>query len=70
DTANPDFHIFCPFEGEDFGLLCVEVKKPGRAITQSLSDRSKLALEMKRSIDNQALLGVQSSKCFGLLVDG
>ncbi|KAI8345317.1 hypothetical protein EDC96DRAFT_320859 [Choanephora cucurbitarum] len=70
DTANPDFHIFCPFEGEDFSLLCIEVKKPGHAITQSLSGRPKLALEMKRSIDNQALLGVQSPKCYGLLVDG
>ncbi|OBZ81462.1 hypothetical protein A0J61_10489 [Choanephora cucurbitarum] len=69
-TAKPDFFLFCPFEGEDFGLLCVEVKKPGCTITQSLSDRSKLALEMKRSIDNQALLGVQTPKCFGLLVDG
>ncbi|KAI8357360.1 hypothetical protein EDC96DRAFT_515074 [Choanephora cucurbitarum] len=70
DTAKPDFFLFRPSDDEEFGLLCVKVKKPGCSVTQSLSDRSKLALEMKRSIDHQAILGIQSPKCFGILVDG
>ncbi|KAI8378282.1 hypothetical protein EDC96DRAFT_561804, partial [Choanephora cucurbitarum] len=70
DTAKLDFFLFRSFNDEDFVLQCVEVKKPGRVVTQSLSNRSKLALEMKRSIDHQAVLGVQSPKCFDILVDG
>ncbi|KAI8051877.1 uncharacterized protein B0P05DRAFT_562202 [Gilbertella persicaria] len=38
--------------------------------SQILSDRSKLALECKRSIDHQVSLGVRTPKCFALFVDG
>ncbi|KAI8378385.1 hypothetical protein BD560DRAFT_390246 [Blakeslea trispora] len=57
-------------ENDSFGLLCVEVKKPGAKSSQVLSDRAKLALECKRSIDHQVSLGVRTPKCFALAVDG
>ncbi|KAI8084182.1 uncharacterized protein B0P05DRAFT_635919 [Gilbertella persicaria] len=43
--------------------------KPGTKSSQILSDRSKLALECKRSIDHQVSLGVRTPKCFALFVD-
>ncbi|OBZ82046.1 hypothetical protein A0J61_09904 [Choanephora cucurbitarum] len=69
-SAKSNFFVFYPLDNEKFGLLCVEVKKPGYTGTQSLSDRSNLALEMKRSIDTQAFYGVHFPRCLGLLVDG
>ncbi|KAI8053703.1 uncharacterized protein B0P05DRAFT_306841 [Gilbertella persicaria] len=68
--AKPDFFVFLPIDDNSFGLLCVEVKKPGTKSSQILSDRSKLALECKRSIDHQVSLGVRTPKCFALFVDG
>ncbi|KAI8368657.1 hypothetical protein EDC96DRAFT_607284 [Choanephora cucurbitarum] len=69
-SAKPDFFVSYTLKDEDFGLLCVEVKKPDASVSQSLSDKSKLALETKRAVDDQALRGIQFPKCFGLLVDG
>ena len=57
-TAKFDFFLLCSSEGEDFGLLCVEVKKPSCVTTQSLNVCLRIALEMKSSVDNQDLNGI------------
>ncbi|KAI8368655.1 hypothetical protein EDC96DRAFT_505116 [Choanephora cucurbitarum] len=66
-SAKPDFFVSYTLKDEDFGLLCVEVKKPDASVSQSLSDKSKLALETKRAVDDQALRGIQFPKCYGSL---
>ncbi|KAI8368421.1 hypothetical protein EDC96DRAFT_543511 [Choanephora cucurbitarum] len=55
---------------ENFGLLYVEVKRPSCVATQSSNDCLQIALNMKRSVKNQDLDGIQSPRCFCLLLDG
>lgn len=66
----PDFCILYEYNGNDVGLVAVEVKLPKAKISQVLSDRSKLALEMKRMVDEQVLQGFRNPISFGLLVEG
>ncbi|KAI8387053.1 hypothetical protein BD560DRAFT_420246 [Blakeslea trispora] len=59
----PDFLIMMPFKGSNVGLVAVEVKQPSAKSSQVLSDRSKLALECKRMVDDQVLKGSKVVWC-------
>ncbi|KAI8371086.1 hypothetical protein BD560DRAFT_396051 [Blakeslea trispora] len=66
----PDFCIMHDFRGDFVGLLAIEVKLPNAASSQTLSDRSKLGLELKRLVDQQVIKGSLEPKSFGVLVEG
>ncbi|KAI8352882.1 hypothetical protein BD560DRAFT_408617 [Blakeslea trispora] len=66
----PDFCVMHEFQGSNVGLLAIEVRLPGACSSQALSDRSKLALELKRMIDQQVISGSRDPKSFGVLVEG
>ncbi|KAI8373436.1 hypothetical protein EDC96DRAFT_499302, partial [Choanephora cucurbitarum] len=66
----PDFLIMMPFKGSNVGLVAVEVKQPSAKSSQVLSDKSKLALECKRMVDDQVLKGSKDPRSFGVLVAG
>ncbi|KAI8330399.1 hypothetical protein EDC96DRAFT_569156 [Choanephora cucurbitarum] len=69
-ALKPDFCVMYDFQGENVGLLAIEVKLPNARSSQVLSDRSRLALELKRMIDQQVLLGSRKPESFGVLVEG
>ncbi|KAI8360747.1 hypothetical protein EDC96DRAFT_513318 [Choanephora cucurbitarum] len=66
----PDFLVTYEYKGCDVGLLAVEVKPPNACSSQTLSDRSKLGLELKRMVDEQVVQGSFEPKSFGILVEG
>ncbi|OBZ86088.1 hypothetical protein A0J61_05862 [Choanephora cucurbitarum] len=66
----PDFCILYEYNGNDVGLVAIEVKLPKAKISQVLSDKSKLALELKRMVDEQVQQGFRNPISFGLLVEG
>ncbi|KAI8324825.1 hypothetical protein EDC96DRAFT_550401 [Choanephora cucurbitarum] len=66
----PDFCIMHEYQGEKVGLLAIEVKLPSATSSQSLSDRSKLGLELKRLIDQQVAQGSFEPRSFGVLIEG
>ncbi|KAI8369881.1 hypothetical protein EDC96DRAFT_543045 [Choanephora cucurbitarum] len=65
----PDFCVMHKFQGINVGLLAIEVKLPDVCSSQALSDRSKLALELKRMVDQQVISGSRDPKSFGVLVE-
>ncbi|KAI8390122.1 hypothetical protein BD560DRAFT_429921 [Blakeslea trispora] len=65
-----DFCVFYEHNGNDVGLLAIEVKLPEARSSQVLSDRSKLALELKRMIDEQLQQGFKDPISYGILVEG
>ncbi|KAI8364967.1 hypothetical protein BD560DRAFT_448361 [Blakeslea trispora] len=58
----PDFCVMYEFQGNNVGLLAIEAKSPDACSSQALSDRSKLALELKRMVDQQIILGSRDPK--------
>ncbi|KAI8367296.1 hypothetical protein BD560DRAFT_424674 [Blakeslea trispora] len=69
-ALKPGFCIMYELKGEKVGLLAIEVKFPDARSSQVLSDRSKLALELKRMVDQQVGLGSRRPQSFGVLVEG
>ncbi|OBZ85387.1 hypothetical protein A0J61_06562 [Choanephora cucurbitarum] len=57
-------------ESEKVRLMAIEVKLLSATSSQSLSDRSKLGLELKRLIDQQVPQGSFEPRSFGVLIEG
>lgn len=59
------------FKKKDYYFFFVEIKRPStQSKYQAEDDYVKLLKEMKGSIDNQLLLGIENPSSLGLLVEG
>ncbi|KAL7313116.1 hypothetical protein PS15m_006900 [Mucor circinelloides] len=67
----PDIMIGTEFKKKDYYFFFVEIKRPStQSKYQAEDDYVKLLKEMKGSIDNQLLLGIENPSSLGLLVEG
>ncbi|EPB90256.1 hypothetical protein HMPREF1544_02942 [Mucor circinelloides 1006PhL] len=67
----PDIMIGAEFKKKNYHFFFVEIKRPStQSKYQAEDDYVKLLKEMKGSIDNQLLLGIENPSSLGLLVEG
>lgn len=70
-AKKPDFIFEIQDRKRELYYFYIEMKRPGsKSVYQEEDDFTKLLKHLKKSIDDQAMLGMKTPESFGLLCEG